>query len=102
MAQDAVPDVCNATERIHEITTRMPGNRVYGQVASSEVILDRDPRVRMELETVVAGRCLTFGAGERILFAGFRVQEDGEILANLLRGTLASRDSSKPTLVRCP
>src|SRR5690606_19092889 len=83
--QHLVPEIPASAERVDEPALGVARHRVDRDVPPREVLLDRDVGGRPELEAVVAGSGLALRAGERVLLAGFRVQEDGEILADLAK-----------------
>ncbi len=64
-------------------------HRVDREVTPREVFLERDVGREARGEAVVAGAGLAFGAGERVLVAGLRMQEDGKVLAD---GAVAERE----------
>ncbi len=69
-------------------------HRVDRQVAPHEILLERDVGRVIELEAVIAGRRLAFGARERVFLVRIRMQEHRKILADrpeALRGHLLGR-----------
>jgi hypothetical protein len=61
--KQAVFDVTRAVERVDEVTVLMARDRVDGEVAAFEVLLDRHARVGVKREAVVAASGLPLGAG---------------------------------------
>ena len=82
MAQHLGVEVAPAAVRIDQRAVLVLGDRVDGEVAAGEVVLERDAAVGVELEAVVARAGLALGARERVLLARVRMQEDGEVAAD--------------------
>ena len=69
--------------RVDERPVGVARHRVDREVAALQVVLERDVGREMQLEAAIARPGLALGARERVLFAGFRVQEYGKIAADL-------------------
>jgi hypothetical protein len=82
MAQDAIAQVGGAAKRVDQRAAFVLGDRVDRQVAPAQIVFERHVGGRVERETMVAAAGLAFGARERVLLAGPRVQEHREVLAD--------------------
>ena len=81
MTQHAALEIADAPMRIDQIALFVLGDSVDGEIAASEILLQRDFACRVHRESLVSTACLALGAGERILLVGLRMQEHREILA---------------------
>ena len=84
MAQQATLQVRTPAIGIVNLAGFVPGHRIDRQVTAAQVLLERDRGRKLEGKAVVAGRRLSFDARQRILLVRLRVQEHGEVLADLL------------------
>ncbi len=60
-------------------------DRVYRQVATLQILRQGDRGAGIHAETTVAGTGFAFLARERVFFARLRVQEHGEVAADLAK-----------------
>ena len=72
----------NAAVRVDDFAIGVFGNRVDGEIAARQVLLQSDAGVRVKLEPVIAARGLALGARERVFLFGFGMQKHREILAD--------------------
>src|SRR5690606_9332650 len=82
--QLALLEVPISAPRIDEPAAAVARHSVDREIAPLEVLLDGDRRRGVEREAGIPRRDLALGSRERVLLAGLRVQEYGEILADLL------------------
>ena len=82
MAQPAGFEIAGAVVRVDQVTARVAGHGIDGQIAAPQVVFQRDFRRGVNAEPMVAGRGLALGAGQRILLVRVRVQEYRKILAD--------------------
>jgi hypothetical protein len=80
VAEDALLDIALAAVRVGQRAVVGARDRVDGEVAAHQVFFQRDIRRGVEHKAFVAGRGLAFGAGQRIFFLRFRMQEYGKSL----------------------
>ena len=83
MPQNTLVDIAPTAMRIDERAVSVFGNGIDCQIAPQQIIFYRDVRRKVELEPVVARRCLAFGSGECVFLIGFWVQEYREVFADL-------------------
>ena len=57
-------------------------DRVDGQIATLQILLERDVRREQRLEAAIPGTGLALGAGKRVFLAALRMQEHREVLAD--------------------
>ena len=81
--QQALFQVPAAAVGIDQRPVLVPRHGVDGEVATSQVLLQRDRGGGVEGEAVIAGPDLALGPRERTLVAGFRMQEHRKVLAHL-------------------
>ena len=67
MTEDFGRNIALTVEGVDQRAVGRPGHGVYGQVATCEILFERDIGRRMKAEAMVAGAGLTLGAGKRIL-----------------------------------
>ena len=79
MAQHAAADIFGAVARVDQPSRLVARQRVDGQVAALQVLLQRDVGRGVESEAVVARRGFALGARQRVLFVGLRMQEHRKI-----------------------
>jgi ABC-type uncharacterized transport system YnjBCD ATPase subunit len=82
VAQHARLEVAHAAVGVDQRAVFVLGDRVDGEVAPRQVLLQRHIRIGLEGEAVVAVAGLALGARQRVLLAGIRMQEHREILAD--------------------
>lgn len=82
--EHAVLQVARTVVRVDQPAVAVLGHGVDGQVAPRQVFFQRGGGREVHAETFVAGGGFAFGARQRILFLGFRVQEYREAAADLL------------------
>ena len=84
MAQHALAQVPLAAEGVDQRAVAAFGHRVDRQVAARQVLLQRDGRVGVHDEAVVARRALALGARQCVFLVRVRVQEHREVAPHLL------------------
>jgi hypothetical protein len=82
MAQHAALEVLRAPERVDQVALLVACDRVDGEVAPRQVLLQRHVRRGEHCEALVAAPGLALGAGERVFLVGLWMQEDREVLAD--------------------
>ena len=82
MAQHLGGEVALAAVRIDQRAALVLGDRVDREIAARQVVLERHAPVGVELEAVIARAGLSFGAGQGMLLARLRMEEDREIAAD--------------------
>jgi len=82
MAQGSLRNILAAAAGIDNMALRVGSHRIDREVAAREILFERHVRAGIDLETAVTGSGFFLGAGERVFFAGFRVQEDREAAAD--------------------
>ena len=83
VAQCALFDVALAAVGVDEFAIGGFGDGVDGQVPALEVVFQRDFAAGIEREAAMPRRDFALQARQGVFFFAFRVQEDGEILADL-------------------
>ena len=73
-----------AAERIDDVTVRILGHGVDGQVAPLQVLFERHVRREAHRKAVIAAPGLALGARQGVLLAGLRVQEHRKVGPHLL------------------
>ncbi len=91
MAQYAFAQVALAPKRIDQGAVLASCHGVDCQIATAEILLERDTGRGVEGETSMASPTLSLGAGQRVFLVGFRVQEHGEITPNRPKAKLEHR-----------
>ena len=82
MAQHLGIEVAPAAVRIDQRAALVLGDRVDGEVAAGEIVLERHAAVGVELEAVIAGAGLSLGPRERMLLARVGMEEHREVAAD--------------------
>ena len=82
MPQHAPRQVALATVGVDQRAVFGQGDGVDGEVAAQQVFFQRHARCGVDGKAAVARCGLAFGARQRHFFAGVRIQEDGEVLAD--------------------
>ena len=83
VAQHAPLDVGGATERIDQAAIGSARDRVDGEVAPAQVLLQRHRGIGVDHEAGMPARGLALGAGQCVFLAAVRVQEHREVAADL-------------------
>jgi hypothetical protein len=84
MTQHARLDIAHAIERIGERAVLVLGNRVDGEVAPRQILLQRHRRIGLEHEAVIAAPTLALGTRQRVFLTRARVKEHRKVLAHRL------------------
>ena len=100
MPQDSRLQVLAPAIGIDQRTVLIARHGVDGQIATRQVLFQGDRSGGIERETVVAGPHLALGSCNGVFVAGFRVKENGKVLAHLLvaqaKQVLGSRADHDP------
>ena len=83
MAQQSRGQVLLTAAGVDHAAVGQLGHGVDGQITTLQILFQRDIRREVTDEAVVAAALLALGAGQRIFVLTVRVQEDGEIVADL-------------------
>ena len=83
MAQHPRIDVAHAAERIDQVAFLALGDRVDGEVAPRQILLERHRGIGVHHESGVAARGLALGARQRVFLGGLRMQEHREVAPDL-------------------
>jgi hypothetical protein len=79
VSQQSPLDVAAAVERIHQAPACVLGDRIDGEVAAAQIILQRHLGTGVEGEAGIAAAALALGARQGVLLLADRVQEHREI-----------------------
>ena len=82
VAKNAGAQILRAVVGVYEVSIGIARDRVDREIAPRKIVLQRHVGRAVELESVISAAALAFGAGERMLFVRFRVQENREIPAD--------------------
>ena len=85
MVQQAIAHILSAAVGVDQAAIPVLGHRVDAEVASRQVVLERDLRAGLAGEARVAVPALAFATRERVFLAGFGMQEHGEIATDLAK-----------------
>ena len=83
MPQHPRLEIGHAVAGIDEAAFGVPGDGVDGQITTLQIHFQRDVRIGVKHEARMPRCGLPLGPRQRILFAGFRMQEHRKILTNL-------------------
>ena len=89
MPQDTGTEIARAAVGIDQSPVFVERHRIDRQIATLQIRFESHVRRRMENKSAVAGRGLALGACQGVLLVRFRMQKDGEVLAD---GSKAARD----------
>ena len=82
MAQHTCLDIANTAEWIDQRAVIRLCDGVDGEVAAAQVFFQCYRRISVDHEAAIAAPALAFGAGQRMFFAGLRMQEHREVAAH--------------------
>lgn len=85
VTQQPCLDVGGTVVRIDQSALLIFGNRVDGEVTPREILFECDIGSGIYIEALVTATGFALGAGQRIFFAGFGVQENRKIGADLAK-----------------
>ena len=88
MAQDAVIEILRAAERVNQASVGSLRHGVHREVATRQVLFERDIRARFSGEACVTGPRLTLSTSKRVFLPRDGMQKNREVFADRPRSPL--------------